>query len=343
MRTERAKRAPPGIDEQQWFSGYDHARFHDPDTVYHVLFRTFQGRFLLVPDSGGVLVDIMAGVIGRAQENYPNVRLYAYAGLSSHMHLMLKGSPEQIPAFVGFIKREISRRWGAEIDWPGSMWESYASSALPTPQSQQECFAYVLSQSVKERLVECPTQWPGLHCASQLAGGEPLVGTWLDGTRYGKALDRKKRRRHRRRVNKADYQIRYEIRLDQLPIWADLSDEQYRNNALEILAGIKAEAARERGGLAVLGRRRILEIPRDRRSEIPKPPWFEHRRRLITWSRKAADETRAYLHVYWQFQRAHREASQRFRAGELDVEFPPGAFRPPTFRRPEPDEHSAAA
>ncbi len=78
-----------------------------------------------------------------------------------------------------------------------------------------------------------------------------------------------------------------------------MSDEEYGHNALEILAGIKADAARERGGAAVLGTRGILEIPRERRSEIPKPPWFEHRRRMITWSRKAADETDAYLAAYW--------------------------------------------
>ena len=98
---------PNPDDAQSPYLGRHHARFHDPNVVYHVLSRTFQGLFLLTPCDE--LNDIAAGVIARAQELYADVRFYAFAFLTNHFHLMLQGPPDQIPAFVGFLKREISR------------------------------------------------------------------------------------------------------------------------------------------------------------------------------------------------------------------------------------------
>src|SRR2546428_76474 len=96
--------------EHSVFIGRHHARFHDPHVVYHVISRTFQGALLLTP--GPELNDLIAGVLARAQELYTSVRLFAYAFMSNHFHLMLQGPPAQIPAFVGFLKGEVSRRWG---------------------------------------------------------------------------------------------------------------------------------------------------------------------------------------------------------------------------------------
>ncbi len=62
---------------------------------------------------------------------------------------------------------------------------------------------------------------------------------------------------------------------------------------------------------------------------------------MITWSSRVAPETREYVARYWEFQHSFRHASRCYLAGQLDVEFPPGAFRPPSFHRleapPEPD------
>ncbi len=69
-------------DELSPFAGRHHARFHDPNVVYHIISRTFQGALLLTP--GPDLNDLIAGVLARAQELFPAVRLYAYAFMSNH-------------------------------------------------------------------------------------------------------------------------------------------------------------------------------------------------------------------------------------------------------------------
>ena len=91
-----------------------------------------------------------------------------------------------------------------------------------------------------------------------------------------------------------------------------------------------ARAERKARRAKVVGRRRVLETPRETRRALPPQPWFEKRRRMIVWTKIAA-ATLEYLHRYWAFQRAFREASRRFCAGETRVTFPPWAFRPSVF------------
>lgn len=314
------------------FRGARHARFHDPSVVYHVLLRCFQGRFLLRPDRRGVLNDIVAGVIGRAQELWPDVRLYAHAWLSNHAHLMLQGPPADLPRFVGFTAREISRRWGARIDWPDRMWQRYESTALVGRESELRAFRYVLSHGAKEHLVASPLQWPGVHCAKDLVRGTPSTGFWFDGTSYGRAVQAQKVSAKPKPVRKRDFRTKYRITLHRPPACRTMSKVAFRDYVARLIRETReqAESARRPTGKRVLGRRGVFAIPRETRSKLPPQPWFEKRRRMIVWG-ALTEATRIYLKKYWTFQRAFREASRRFCAGEIDVSFPAGAFRPPNF------------
>jgi len=322
---------PDPSELQRCFGGVKHARYHDPDTVYHGLIRTVQGRFLLRPDDKGQLSSLIAGVLGRAQELYPSVRLYADAWMSNHAHLMLKGDFYAVSAFFGFVEREISRRWGPVIGWDGTMFQKFETTALPTEQSQLSALNYVLAQSTKEQLVASPLRWPGAHCAKDLLRGFVRRGTWFDGTRFGRELHKRRARKTRRSPpNRRDYERESLVRFDKLPVLAHLSDQQYREYLATLVKEIEARAAHERGrtGRKLVGRRQILRISRETRSALPPPPWFEKRRRMICWADRWALETVQYLQRYWEFQRAFREASRLFLAGELDAPFPLGAFRP---------------
>lgn len=322
---------PTRAEFEKLLDGFKHARFHDPDVVFHVVLRTFQGRYLLAPDKDGQLERIIAGVLGRAQKRYPSVRLYADAWLSNHAHLLLQGEPYEIPAFIAFVEREISRRWGRLIGWRERMFQKYQSTALPTDASQHRALEYVLAQSAKEHLVVSPLRWPGAHCAKDLTKSRTRRGVWFNGTRYGKALHKRlARKRNRTPPARADFEEESTVYFEKLPVLSHLSDHDYRAHVSGLVAKVEREAAddRRRTGRHVLGRRRILRISRKKQSELPKPPWFEKRRRMICWASRYARETLEYLRRYWTFQWEFREASRRFRNGELDVVFPSFSFRP---------------
>jgi REP element-mobilizing transposase RayT len=313
------------------FACVRHARFIDSDVPLHIIAEVFQSRHLLRPCER--LNSIVVGVVGRALERYAHVRLYAMAFLSNHAHFMLQGPPNEVPGFVGFIKREISRRWGRdpEVAWRGTMWKPrYTATALPTAESQIHCLKYVLSQGVKEGLVAHPEEWPGVHCARSLLRGVPLSGRWLNATGYSRALDGQCRRKRPKPVPREDYLRAYEVRFATIPAWRDLDAAAAQRAVRSVVDAIVAEAATARGGRPPLGRRRIERMPLDHRSEITATPWVVRRRRMICWSSPDAPETREYVARYWLFQRTFREAAIED-AREYGASYPPGAFAPGHF------------
>jgi hypothetical protein len=319
-------------DEPVRFCGYHHARVHEPDIVYHVVSRTFQGRWLLTPSPE--LTDITAGILGRAQTLFPSVKLFAFAFLMNHFHLMLQGTANEIPAFVGYLKRELSRRWGARAGWKNGLWSNtYQSTALPTPESQLNCFEYILSQGVKEGAVRAPEEWPGVHVARQLFRGEVLKGKWVDGSSLARAAFRASRAKTTRKVDRSRFAIDYVVRVDRLPVFADLAEHELRSE-LEL---IRARIIADHRGRKVIPIKRLARRRFDHATSLPSPPWWQARRRMICWASEHAPETRAYLQRYWMLQRTFRRASASWRGGGAAT-FPETVFRPGRFELVQPNE-----
>jgi REP element-mobilizing transposase RayT len=315
-----------------------HARYVVGDVPYHVVCRTIGGVFLLRPDRRLRLRSIIAGVIGRAQSRFGNVRLYAAVFASNHFHLMMSGPARQFVRFVGFVKGELTRRWRPHLDWDGTLWDRYAATALVTEQAQVRCLEYILSHSVKEDIVGRPQQWPGLHCAAALADGEQLVGEWFDGTRYGKKRHKALERgglAAANAIDRAAYFERYSVTFSPIPAWADLSATAYRSAVKEVVDGLVARwrASRRARKQKLVGLERLFRTPRRARGPRLQVPWYEERRRMIVWDDLANAAVRGYLDGYWDFQRSFHVASERYRSGEMAAVFPLHAFRPPVAPR----------
>ena len=313
------------------FQGRHHARFIDPDTVHHVISRVFQGRYLMRPSSE--INTIINGVIGRARRNWPSVEFFAHAFMSNHVHLMVRGPAFEITKFIGHLKREISRRCSPLAKWPRvAFWDPrYIATALTGAESQEQCLKYILSQGVKEGLVEDPVEWPGVHCAKQLFAKERVFGDWFDGTGYGKATYRAERRKKKKKHEEVDrnkFITKYEVTLDTLPVWRGLTNEQRERELARMRREIIAEGKAARNGKKAKGVKYVLSMPRETRTELPKQPWYEERRRMIFWGNAKAAETQDYLKRYWEFQAKFRLASDAYLAGNFAVEFPEGSFRP---------------
>jgi REP element-mobilizing transposase RayT len=332
----------PYAGPSEEFVSAKHARFIDPRVPYHIICKTLQGFHLLRPDQRLVLRELVAGVIGRAQRNYPGVKLFAAAFLSNHFHLMLQGSSYAVVGFVGFCKREISRRWAPKIGWSGPMWGKYQATAVVTADAQVRCLRYILGHGPKEGIVARPQQWPGFHCAAALLRGRGCVGKWFDATGYGKAMYKESIKNKPRPVRKDAFFITYTVEYAKIPAWQHLDDADYRAAIAGLINEVVTEARAARRGQPPLGAKRLCRTSRMTRGESPQPPWYVLRRRMIAWDDPAAPEVRQLKKRYWEFQQAFRVASDRLLAGELDVAFPPGSFRP-CIPQPRGSPNRAAA
>lgn len=318
-------RALDDVDDEL-SSGYSrHARFIDPAVPYHIASRVVQGFHLLRPCRE--LNELVCGIIGRAQERYSDVILFATAFMSNHFHMILQGPPTQVPAFIGYVKREIALRWARRVDpdWRGPMWHEYVALALPTAAGQVEYLKYVLSQGVKEGLVARSVDWPGVHCARSLLDDEPMRGRWFDGTSYCRARDAQSRKASPGKVQRAPYFSEYNVRLAPIPAWRDLDPLARRAEVSRLLQEIEEDGRAL--GHQPLGARAVCRMPVRRRTEVPKPPWCERRRKVICCGPRHDPDVRRYHATYRIFQTAFAEARAADRE-HRGAAFPPGSHTP---------------
>ena len=66
--------------------------------VYHIISKTLRGQFLLAPKKG--VSSLCGGVVAMARQNWPEVKLYGFAFMSNHIHLMVSGGGNDVSGFV---------------------------------------------------------------------------------------------------------------------------------------------------------------------------------------------------------------------------------------------------
>jgi hypothetical protein len=265
--------------------------------------------------------DAVLGVLGRAQAKYGMV-LHAPVFMSNHYHLLATiRDQRQMVEFMGYLNSNLAREVGRIVGWRDKFW-SGRYSAIPIASeeaAQVERLQYLLAHGAKEGLVLRAEDWPGIHPAKVLLGEASLEGTWIDRTRAYEA------RRANRKADLAQFSTREVVELTPLPCWADLSPERQKDRVRSLLAAIQeqAEAALvDRGtqppGPEAILRQNPLTCPAAVKRS-PAPLVHAATREVREWFRRA----------YREFTTAYRDASRRFRSGDLLVPFPPGSFPPP--------------
>lgn len=284
--------------------------------MIEVTMRTVHGRFLLRP--GRALNDVVTGVIGRAQRKY-GMKIHALVVLSNHMHALLSpDSPQQLAAFMNYVASNVAREIGKLHDWREKFWARRYRGIVVSHEEEAQVarLAYLLGNGVKEGLVDRPQDWPGVHCAQALLDGTALVGTWFDHTAEYEA------RRRGEEKPAADFAQAESVVFTPIPCWAAQDPALYRQRIAKLVDSIIADARRERGGRAVLGRRAILaQHPHEKPLLCDRSP--------APAVHAATKAIRLMLRAqYWQFVAAFRQAAHLLRRGDRLARFPLGAFPP---------------
>ncbi|MCG8458781.1 MAG: transposase [Holophagales bacterium] len=296
-------------------------RIIPPNSLQHVTDVTFQNRFLLRPSAE--VNEILIGVLGRAQKRY-EMTICGVAVLSSHYHLLVRPKDGQhLSQFMWFFKTNLSKEVGGRLlGRRGSLFDGrfHATTVTDEEAAQVKILQYLLSQGVKEMLVDRVLDWPGVHCAAHLIDGTPLEGRWFDRT-----AERRARSRQGREVSDASSHSSIErVKLSPLPCWEHLPEAKWRQAVAEMVEEIdrRARAERAASGQRTLGVAAVLaanpfHMP-DRVVRKPKP-------RFHAASKAAA---RAMVEAWSQVLAAYRRASEELRAGNRNAKFPEGTFPP---------------
>ncbi len=155
-------------------------RYLPPGWSVEVTTRTTCGFYLL--PANPQFARTIVGILAKAQEKYP-VKVHAAVASSNHYHLILTPEDlEQLADFMEFFNGNLAREAGRLIGWHGSFWADryHLIPISPEPDALVDRLRYVLSNTIKENLIERVTDWEGLHCAPALIDGKPMSGTWYD-------------------------------------------------------------------------------------------------------------------------------------------------------------------
>jgi REP element-mobilizing transposase RayT len=287
-------------------------------TLVFVTCRTIQGRYLFRP--GPALNDLFLGILGRVQKRY-QMRLCATCVLSNHFHLLLiVEDGQQLASFMRDLKSKLAREVNRLTGWRGTVFDRRYDSAVVTEEegAQIERLLYLLSNSVKENLVEQPQDWPGVHCVNALLEGEPLIGHWFNRSREYAA------RNQRQDFDRLRYATEEVVTFSPIPCWAHLPPEVYRARVKTLVDTVVAEAALERSrtGRPVEGVESIVaRDPQYRPAKLARSP-----APLVHAATKAA--RKAFYEMYSWFVAAFRSAAEKLKQGDREASFPAGSFPP---------------
>jgi REP element-mobilizing transposase RayT len=289
----------------------------EPNQPVEITCRTVQGRHLMRPSPE--LNRRIVGVLGRAQRQTGMV-VHAVVVMSNHIHYLLSpASAEQLARFLQYAQGNIAREVSRFCGWKGPFWaRRYQHIQISNEdEAQMARLRYVLAHGVKEDLVACVGDWPGVHSALTLAHGETLAGIWYDWTALGE------QKRRGRPVCEEDFGQVETLVLSPLPCWSGLPAEEVRCEVQALVKEID-QTARERrqaDGIRVAGRGRVLRSSRRKPREMKRKP----APRFHTATRDAWFALRdAYVEFVAQF----RDAADLLRQGVRDPPFPPGSFPP---------------
>ena len=293
-------------------------RWVPPGALVEVTQTAMHGRFLLRPSRE--LVDLFNGVLIRAAERYP-VQVCAFIALSNHTHLLLiPEDGEALSAFMTYFGGNVGKEIGRLHDWRQGLFGRRFSHVVVShePEEQVARLRYLLSNGCKEGLVKRPEDWPGPSSTDALLTGRTVRGVWFDRSAEYEA------RRCNRRFSKYEFAEVHDLEPAPIPAWVHLSPDERRARVHEMVREITAETRKriEETGRAPLGVKRILrQHPHDKPAETKKSP------KPIVHA--ASRQVRKAMKIqFYVFRRAYREASEALRAGDFDVEFPPGCHRP---------------
>ena len=214
----------------------------------------------------------------------------------------------------------------------GQFWHRrYSAEFLPGAEDIEEYFFYTVLQPVQDGLVERISDYPGYNCFHDAVHGIEREYEVLDIKAFNAARKRDKA------APLKDFIKTHTLRYARLPGYEHLTQQEYSKLMHRKLEERRLEIVKRRRaqGKGFLGRDALLRtLPGARPKNTKTSKRGERRPRVLS----VCNQRRAHCREwYYAKQNAYREASARYRAGDLSVEFPHGMYKPYIRTQPPPE------
>jgi hypothetical protein len=253
-------------------------------------------------------------------------KLYALAIEGNHIQKAALFPKANRASFMRDFNSAVARavpRYQSE--YPGGpLWaRRYSAEYLVGNLDIEDRFFYIVLQPVNDGLVDDIRDYPGYNCF------EDAINERARQCRVVKWKEYNDARRWNPSVPIEDFTELCTLKYDRLPGYENLTQTQYVSMMRRKLKERTAEVVKSRGGKPSLGADRLKQVqpgarPKNTKTSGPR----DHRPRVLSKdpARRSTGEA-WYFSIYFDY----KERSKRYRAGEADVEFPKGTYKPPLF------------
>lgn len=270
------------------------------------------------------LENAILGYVAKYAKRY-NVALYGLAIEGNHIQ-----GPAHFPdmnraSFMRDLNSSIARavpRYTPEYRG-GRFWaRRYSSEILPAPEDIEEYFFYTALQPIQDGLVEKIKDYPGYHFFHDAVFGIERKFEVIHWREYHLA------KRSNPRAAIKDFTEIVTLKYQRLPGYEHLPQKEYAKIMYQKLEDRRVKIVKDRRvkGLSFIGKAKLLQT---RRGAYPKNSKMssikDHRPRVLSVCPvRRAECNDWYFSLYFDY----LKASAEYRAGNFEVEFPEGMYRP---------------
>jgi putative transposase len=285
-----------------------------PGRYYLITIRTNLAQIWMLP--GEHIEATIGGIMARYQEIY-NIKIYAYAFLGNHYHIVCSAPSGGLDQFFENVNREIARRVNRYFGRIAKFWaRPYDAAVILNEDDLLEAVIYTVTNPVRHGLVRYSRSWPSLGC-------------------YHHCLNETDRRfsftHYSIKNSKGEYfQTVHNLKISRLPQFSNLKRDEYKAAMYSYLTEREDKIANERfmASMGFLGAKALREqkpgsLPRD----------IARKKSPICYTRNL-EVKKFYKNERKRFLQAYKIASIKLRAG-LPVDFPPHCYKPPMHKVPK--------
>lgn len=293
-----------------------------PTAVHFITSRTIASRLWFV--NNPTLEYYILAFLAKYRVMY-GVQLFGFILMGNHYHLIARfprgNKSAFLKAFGSIVARLVASH--AKDYVGGKLWARRARpQILPEAPDVEHWMLYAALNPVSSGLTQKYSDYPSYNSFSDAIAGRLRTFKLVDWQ------DFKNRKRRNRNLTPESCTESYDLVYERIPGYDHLSQSEYRELFLKKAEERRRSIVEKRtsegegfAGVQVLKSTKPGASPKSTKSSTR-----DSRRPLVLTL--CAETKRLWLEIYFSILSAYREASKRFREGDLLAQFPPGTYRP---------------